>query len=246
MAYQRSSFSEFMSLGGPDVALIRTLHRVHGLTYASLNGMRVHGKAITKSHLRMASDKLKQATVMDDKIDAPSARLLKRKVTSVHLAYVAAIYNKLDPAWVTHRSVDGYYLLSAWEIFVNSIVIGAGPFGPLPRELPDHSAFSAVVLRDFWLTVRAMTQDLIHLVECRQCGTPRLAPLAASEDSNWQMLSPNCQVCAFRAAIRNGAVDGGCRAADTRVMELMVDVDAGTPATGITPGPTAKTAGARW
>lgn len=226
MAYNRSSFSEFMSLGGPEVGLIRALHRVHGLTYASLNGMRVRGKPVTKSHLRMASDKLKQATVMDDKTDAPSARLLKRKVTAVHLAYLAAIYNKLDPAWVTHRSVDGHYLLSAWEIFVNSIVNGSGPFGPLPRALPDHRAFSAVYLRDLWLTVRAMTQDLIHLVHCPQCGMPRLAPLAASEDSNWQMLSPNCQVCAFRAATRHVAVDGAARMSDAKVMELFVQADA--------------------
>lgn len=230
MAYQRPSFSEFMALGGPDVSLVRNLHRVHGLTYASLNGMRIHGKAVTKSHLRLASDKLKQATVMDDKIDAPSARLLKRKVTALHLAYAAGIYHKLDPAWLTHRSVDGHYLLSAWEIFVNSMVIGAGPFGPLPRALPDHSAFSPVVLRDLWLTIRAMTQDLIHLVQCPCCGTPRLAPLAASEESNWQMLAPTCQVCAFRAALRTVAGEG--RPGNTRVMELMLHADMGDDGLG--------------
>lgn len=219
MGYVRPSFTEFMHLGGPEVTLIRTLHRVHGLTYASLNGMRLKGKAVTKSHLRLASEKLKQATVMDDKIDAPSARLLKRKITGIHLAYGASIYNKLDPSWVTHRSVDGEYLLSAWEIFVNSVTIGAGPFGPIPKILPDHSPYSPLVLRDLWLTVRAMTQDLIHLVTCPQCGISRLAPLTASEDSNWQMLSPTCQVCAFRAATRGVSVDG------VRVMERLEDAD---------------------
>jgi hypothetical protein len=200
--YQRLTHADFRDLAGPEIRVLRTLHSPHGVPYAAMTGMRINGKPITSSHMRLAANKVGKPESLAPMVDAPATRLLRRANAAAHLTYAAGLYDSLDQHWREVRSVDAWHLLSSWEIFSNSMSLGAGPFGPVSKHSPDVSTQTSVQFRDHWLTARALVSDLIKLTTCGDCGLPVLSLLSAPMESNWLMLPPSCVWCSFKHALK--------------------------------------------
>ena len=187
---------------GDHVKLLRTLRVQHGFNHTHLSTMRIDGVPITREHLALAScSKIVMDGLRDAKLE-PSRKILTRSISVAHLGYLASLYDALDPHWRTHRSVDAKHLLESWEVFVVSVMPSKFD-GRRLRALPDPSLSTSLELRTHWMTIKAMTWNLIDLVRCGECGRPYLRVAEAAVDSNWGLLPARCMCCAHISKVRS-------------------------------------------
>ncbi|MEY2117107.1 hypothetical protein [Rhodanobacter sp. FW106-PBR-R2A-1-13] len=181
--------------------------KAQGLPWSVLSGMSVRGHPVTRAHIKMAEPAAALPEYMAVMPSAPSDRLLRRPAATIHVPYAASLYDQLDPNWRKSGTVDAYHLIEAWDLFVLTLVGTPAP-GALPPNPSAIHGHTAMELRDLWITVRAMIDDMISLSHCDSCGVPTLR-VHSPDQSNWSRLLKPCLVCEFGSTILRRARNAG-------------------------------------
>lgn len=196
-ATQKLSINDFRHLGGPAIELLRTLHDKHGFHYLHMMSMRIDGKPVTRAHLRLASPCSMFTDTISTPPQSPSIKILKRQICVAHLSYLAGLYVELEPNWKGSLTVDARHLMDSWEIYrASSLPVHAYARRPSAK---DGAHFKPpVALRDHWLTVNALSSNIIDLVYCPSCRVPGLRVAEELKSTNWSKLSNLCMWCSVK------------------------------------------------
>ncbi|AGG89101.1 hypothetical protein [Rhodanobacter denitrificans] len=202
----RITVQDVRSLGGEEIQVLREL-KAHGLPWSVLSGMSVRGHPVTRAHLKMAEPGAALPEYMAAMPPAPSDRLLRRPAAAIHVPYAASLYDMLDRDWRRSGTVDAYHLLEAWNLFELTLV-GITPPGAMPANPSALQGHTAMDLRDLWITVRAMIDNMISLSQCSSCGMPLLT-IDGPDKSNWSRLLRPCLCCEWGTTILRRARNAG-------------------------------------